>query len=151
MVQKVKDAAGNKISHVLDTVASKDTQFASIKVLAEDKPGRVLIVLPHSEGIQDVRKDVHVASSVYPSFPNNPIAYEPLPDSDQPLHVLRLRLRPHGSRRTRQERSRRVLAEGSGVDQGRKVEKHPCEEVRRRVGQGRQRRIRLHRSRQSQR
>jgi len=61
MVQKVKDAAGNKISHVLDTVASKDTQFASIKVLAEDKPGRVLIVLPHSEGIQDVRKDVHVA------------------------------------------------------------------------------------------
>ena len=68
MIQKVKDVAGNKISHVLDAVASKDTQLASIKVLAEDKPGRVLIVLPHAEGVQDVRKDVQVNSSVYPSL-----------------------------------------------------------------------------------
>jgi len=60
MVQKVKDVAGNKISYVLDTVAGNETQFASVKVLAEDKPGKVVIVLPHAEGIQDVRKDVQV-------------------------------------------------------------------------------------------
>ena len=66
MIQKVKDVAGNKISHVLDAVASKDTQFASVKVLAEDKPGRVLVVLPHAEGVQDIRKDVQINSSVYP-------------------------------------------------------------------------------------
>jgi len=62
MVQKVKDAAGNKISHVLDTVAGNDTQFTSVKILAEDKPGKVVIVLPHIEGVQDVRKDVQVTS-----------------------------------------------------------------------------------------
>ena len=71
MVQKVKDAAGNQISHVFDTVASKDTQLASIKILAEDKPGKILIVLPHAEGVQDVRKDVQITSSVYPSLPND--------------------------------------------------------------------------------
>ena len=65
VVRKVKDAAGNKISHVLDTV-SKDTQFASVKILAEDKPGRVVIVLPQAEGIQDVRKDVQITSSSVP-------------------------------------------------------------------------------------
>ena len=62
MVQKVKDAAGNKISHVLDAVAGSDTQLTSVKILAEDKPGKVVIVLPHAEGVQDVRKDVQVTS-----------------------------------------------------------------------------------------
>ena len=75
MVQKVKDVAGNKISHVLDTVAGNDTQLASVKVLAEDKAGKVVIVLPHVEGIQDVRKDVQVTS---PSTPESSARPKPL-------------------------------------------------------------------------
>ena len=75
MVQKIKDVAGNKISHVLDAISENDTQFASVKVLAEDKPGKVIIVLPHVEGIQDVRKDVQVTS---PSTPESSAQSKPL-------------------------------------------------------------------------
>lgn len=63
VVQKIKEVAGNKISHVFDAIAGNDTQLASVKVLAEDKPGKVTIVLPYAEGIQDVRKDVQISSS----------------------------------------------------------------------------------------
>lgn len=70
MIQKVKDAAGNKISHVFDTVAGNDTQLAAVKVLAEGKPGRVVTVLPLAEGIQSFRKDVKVTS---PSPTSSPI------------------------------------------------------------------------------
>jgi len=62
MVQKVKDAAGNKISHILDAVSGSDTQFTSVKILAEDKPGKVVLVQPPVEGIQNARKDAQVAS-----------------------------------------------------------------------------------------
>jgi len=62
MVQKVKDVAGNKISHVFDTISGSDTQPTCIKVLAEDKPGKVAIVLPHVDGVKDARKDVQVTS-----------------------------------------------------------------------------------------
>ena len=72
MIQKVKGIAGNKITHVFDTIAGKDTQFASVKVLAEDRPGKVVIVLPHVEGVQDVRKDVQVTSSSTLPSPNHP-------------------------------------------------------------------------------
>ena len=76
VIQKVKDAAGNKISHVLDTV-SKDTQFTSVKILAEDRPGKVVVVLPQAEGIQDVRKDVQITSS---STPESSARSKPLTD-----------------------------------------------------------------------
>jgi hypothetical protein len=66
VIQKVKDVAGNKISRVLDAVGGNDTQFASVKILAEDKPGRILVVQPLAEGIQDVRKDVSITSSSTP-------------------------------------------------------------------------------------
>ena len=66
VIQKVKDVAGNNITHVLDAISEKDTQFASLAVLAEDKPGKLAIVLSHAEGIQDVRKDVRVTSSSIP-------------------------------------------------------------------------------------
>ena len=72
MIQKVKDVAGNKISHVFDTISGNETQLASVKVLAEDRPGKVTIVQPHAEGIRDVRKDVQVTSSSTPSsLPNH--------------------------------------------------------------------------------
>ena len=77
MIQKVKDVAGNKISHVFDAISENDTQFASVKVLAEDKPGKVAIVLRHAEGIQDVRKDVQVTS---PSTPELFVQPKPLTD-----------------------------------------------------------------------
>jgi len=60
VVQKVKATAGNKISHVFDTIAGDDTQLTAVKVLAEDKPGKVVAVLPLVEGIQDVRGNVKV-------------------------------------------------------------------------------------------
>lgn len=60
VIKKIKDATGNSISHVFDTVAGNDTQLTAVKVLAEDKPGKVVAVLPLVEGIQDVRKDVQV-------------------------------------------------------------------------------------------
>ena len=63
VVQKVKGVTENKISHVFDTISGNDTQFASVKALAEDKPGKVVVVLPHAVGVRDVRKDVQVASS----------------------------------------------------------------------------------------
>ena len=73
MIKKVKGAAGNKIYHVLDTVAVGDTQFTSVKVLAEDKPGKVVTLLPLSEGVQDVRKDSQVtSSSLSPFLPKCP-------------------------------------------------------------------------------
>jgi hypothetical protein len=88
MVQKVKDATGNKISHVLDAVSGNDTQFTSIKVLAEDKPGKLTTVLPHAEGVQNVRKDVQIASSS-PSLLSNTCSIRqlthPLCDSGQHL------------------------------------------------------------------
>ena len=65
MVQKVKDATGNKLFHVLDAISGNDTQVTSIKVLAEDKPGKLVSVLPHPDGIQDIRKDVQISSFVY--------------------------------------------------------------------------------------
>lgn len=61
MIKKVKDVAGNSISHVFDAISTKDTQLASVKVLAEDKPGKIALVLPLAEGIQDIRKDVQLA------------------------------------------------------------------------------------------
>lgn len=61
VIKKVKDVAGNNISHVLDAIAGNDTQLTAVKVLAEHKPGKVVAVLPLAEGIQDVRKDVQVA------------------------------------------------------------------------------------------
>lgn len=72
MIQKVKDAAGNKISHVFDTIAGKDTQLTAVKVLAEDKPGKVVTVLPLAEGTQIDRKDVQVTSP-FPTFPKRPV------------------------------------------------------------------------------
>ena len=81
MVQKVKDATGNKISHVLDAVSGSDTQFTSVKILAEDKPGKVVIVQPHVDGIQNARKDVQVTSSS--TLPPKPLTSTAL-FTDQP-------------------------------------------------------------------
>ena len=67
MIQKIKAATGDKINIALDTVSEKETQFTAIKALAEDAPGRLLVILPPAEGIFDVRKDVEVGcSSTFP-------------------------------------------------------------------------------------
>lgn len=76
MVKKVKGVAGNKISHVLDAISGNDTQPTSVKILAEDKPGKVVLVLPHADGIQGVRKDVQITSSSISLSPR--IAYPTL-------------------------------------------------------------------------
>lgn len=66
MVEKVKKAAGNKISHVFDTIAGKEPQRAALAVLAEDKPGKITTVLPFE--IEDFREGVQVASPSPTSF-----------------------------------------------------------------------------------
>lgn len=67
MIQKIKVATSDKIHIALDTVSEKETQFTAIKALAEDAPGRLLVILPPAEGIFDVRKDVEVGcSSTFP-------------------------------------------------------------------------------------
>ena len=63
MIQKVKAATGDKIHVALDTISGKETQFTTIKTLAEGAPGRLLVILPLVEGISDVRKDVEVRCS----------------------------------------------------------------------------------------
>ena len=70
-LQKVRDTAGNAISYAFDTVASKDTQFAVVNSLAEDKPGKVVSVLPPVEGVQDIRKDVQVNCSSSSNYNSN--------------------------------------------------------------------------------
>jgi hypothetical protein len=143
MIKKVKGAAGNKIYHVLDTVAVGDTQFTSVKVLAEDKPGKVVTLLPLAEGVQDVRKDSQVTSSSHslPILPKCPRAADELAfdHSDFCFRRLRFQLRWTRTRRQHQAYIVCVPAEGPRVDQRRKAEEYPCEEVRRGVGKGRQR------------
>ena len=51
MVKKVKNIAGNNVSHVFDTIAGNDNE-----------PGKVLTPLPPAGGTQVVRKDVRVTS-----------------------------------------------------------------------------------------
>lgn len=46
MAKTVKNVAGSSTSHVLGAVAGDDTQFAAVKDLAEDRPGKVIAVLP---------------------------------------------------------------------------------------------------------
>jgi len=60
MIQKVKNVAGNNITHVFDAISTSDTQFTAVKVLAEDKPGKVVLVSPHAEGVNDIRKEVQI-------------------------------------------------------------------------------------------
>jgi len=67
MIQKVKAATGDKIHIALDTISEKETQFTTIKALAEDVPGKLLVILPQVEGLSDVRKDVEIGcSSTFP-------------------------------------------------------------------------------------
>jgi len=69
MIQKVKAATGDKIHIALDTISEKETQFTTLKALAEDVPGKLLVILPPVEGIRDVRKDVEVGCSfAFPSL-----------------------------------------------------------------------------------
>ena len=69
MIQKVKAATGDKIHVALDTISGEQTQFTSIKVLAEGVPGRLLIILQAAEGISDVRKEVEVICSSHSPRP----------------------------------------------------------------------------------
>ena len=63
MIQKVKAATGDTIHVAIDCISEKETQFTTIKALAEGVPGRFLVILPLVEGISDVRGDVEVRCS----------------------------------------------------------------------------------------
>ena len=70
MIQKVKAATGDKIHIALDTISEKETQFTTLKALAEDVPAKLLVILPPVEGLHNVRKDVEIGcSSTFPSLP----------------------------------------------------------------------------------
>jgi len=64
MIQKLKAATSDKIHIALDTISEKETQFMTMKALAEDAPGKLLVILPPVEGISDVRKDVEVGFTI---------------------------------------------------------------------------------------
>ena len=68
VIDKVKGATGNKISHILDTKGGPDTQYASVLILAEDKPGRIVTVLPQTKGI-DWKEERKNAEVICPSAP----------------------------------------------------------------------------------
>lgn len=63
MIHKIKAATGDKIHIAIDTISEKETQLTTLKALAEDAPGRLLVILLPVEGISDIRKDVEVGCS----------------------------------------------------------------------------------------
>ena len=68
-IQKVKSATSDKVHIAIDTISEKETQFTTIRALAESAPGRLLVILPPVEGIFDARKDVEVLCSSTFSLP----------------------------------------------------------------------------------
>ena len=74
-LSKVKKVAGNN-TPLGYTIAGIDTQPTMVKVLAEDKPGKAVGVLPLADGIQGVRKGVQATSPSFISSQN--VRFKPL-------------------------------------------------------------------------
>lgn len=59
-MEKLKKGAGDKIHLAVDTISEPDTQATTVRVLAENKPGKVIVILSPSEEAKNIRKDVDV-------------------------------------------------------------------------------------------
>lgn len=67
VVEKIKKGTGDKIHVAVDTISEPDTQVTTVRVLAESKPGKVIVILPVIEGARNFRKDVEIIATFVPS------------------------------------------------------------------------------------
>lgn len=65
VVDKLKKGTGDKIHVAVDTISEPDTQATTVRVLAENKPGKLIIVLAPSEEARNIRKDVEVTGTSF--------------------------------------------------------------------------------------
>lgn len=66
-VGDLKKGAGDKIHIAIDTISKPDTQATTVRVLAENKPGKAIVILPRSEEAQNIREDVDIICTPLPS------------------------------------------------------------------------------------
>jgi len=66
-VDKLKKGAGDKISLAVDTISETGTQATTVRVLAENKPGKIIVILRPSEEARSIRKDVDIIGTSLPS------------------------------------------------------------------------------------
>jgi len=67
VVGKLKKETGDKIHIAVDTISETDTQATTVRVLAENKPGKVVVILPPSAEARAIRKDVDIIHTVAPT------------------------------------------------------------------------------------
>lgn len=60
VVGKLKEGSGDKIHLAVDTISEPATQATTVRVLAENKPGKVIVILSPAKEAQEIRKDVDV-------------------------------------------------------------------------------------------
>jgi hypothetical protein len=60
VISKLKEGSGDKFHVAVDTISEPNTQATTVRLLAENKPGKVIVILPASEEAQKIRKDVEV-------------------------------------------------------------------------------------------
>lgn len=66
MVDKLRKGAGDKIHLAVDTISEPDTQAITVRVLAESKPGKIIVILRPSEEARKIRKDVDITGTSLP-------------------------------------------------------------------------------------
>jgi len=66
VVDKLKKGAGDKINLAIDTISEPDTQATTVRVLAGNEPGRVVVILRPSEEARNIRKDVDIIGMSLP-------------------------------------------------------------------------------------
>lgn len=59
-MDKLKEETGDEIHLAVDTISEPDTQATAVRVLAENKPGKVVVILRPSEEARNIRNDVEI-------------------------------------------------------------------------------------------
>ena len=84
-MDKLKKGAGGKIYLAVDTISEPDTQAATVRVLAENKPGKIIVILRPSEEARNIRKDVEIIGMSLPSsLEIPPVLKSPSPSRQPP-------------------------------------------------------------------
>ena len=65
-MDKLKKGAEGKIHLAVDTISEPETQAKTVRVLAEDEPGKVIVILRPSEVAREIRKDVKIIGTSLP-------------------------------------------------------------------------------------
>jgi len=86
VVDKLKKGAREKIHFAVDTISEPNTQATTVRVLAENKPGKVIVILRPSEEARNIRKDVDIIGTSLPrSLEIRPVLKVSLPRSPATL------------------------------------------------------------------